>query len=31
MRWRRKAAENGLADACFELAARMYLDRPYAR
>ena len=29
MRWMRKAAENGLADGCFQLAGRM--DRPYAR
>jgi len=27
----RKAAENGLVDACERLAARMYSDRPYAR
>jgi len=27
----RKAAENGLADACLELAARMYGHHPYAR
>jgi TPR repeat protein len=31
MRWRRCAAENGLADACVFLAQWMYLDRPYAR
>jgi len=29
--WRRKAADNGHADACLTLAARMYLDQPYAR
>ena len=27
----RKAAGNGLADACLHLAGRMYLDYPYAR
>jgi len=27
----RKAAENGLADACVQLARFMYLDLPYAR
>jgi len=31
MQWRRKAAENGDADACVQLAARMYGDQPYAR
>jgi len=31
MQWRRKAAENGHADACLQLALRMYGDRPYAR
>ena len=31
MQWRRKAAENGDADACVKLAARMYGDHPYAR
>jgi TPR repeat protein len=31
MRWLRKAAENGHADSCGILAARMYLDLPYAR
>ena len=31
MRWMRKAAESGLADACWKLAARMYGDHPYAR
>jgi len=31
LRWKRKAAENGDADACMALAARMYLDQPYAR
>jgi len=29
--WTRKAAENGIADACLRLAGRMYLDLPYAR
>ena len=29
--WRRKAAENGDADACLKLAACMYRDQPYAR
>jgi len=29
--WMRKAAENGLADACLKLAAHMYIDLPYAR
>jgi hypothetical protein len=31
MRWRRKAAENGDTHMCLTLAARMYLDQPYAR
>jgi TPR repeat protein len=31
MLWRRKAAENGCADACLNLAARVYKDDPYAR
>jgi TPR repeat protein len=31
MRWLRKAAENGHAESCGKLAARMYLDMPYAR
>ena len=31
MQWRRKAAENGDADACMKLAAHMYGDHPYAR
>ena len=31
MRWTRKAAENGDADACLRLAARMYGDEPYSR
>jgi len=31
MQWRRKAAENGYADACMQLALRMYGNRPYAR
>jgi hypothetical protein len=31
MRWLRKAAENGLAGACLELAGCMYGDQPYAR
>jgi len=31
MQWRRKAAENGVAGRCRELAARMYADLPYAR
>ena len=31
MQCRRKAAENGHADACVQLAARMYGDQPYAR
>ena len=31
MQWRRKAAENGYADACLQLALRMYGDEPYAR
>jgi hypothetical protein len=30
-RWTRKAAENGHIDACFNLAAFMYADEPYAR
>jgi TPR repeat protein len=28
--WRRKAAENGHAEACLSLAGHMYLDLPYA-
>jgi len=31
MQWMRKAAVNGLADACLTLAVRMYGDQPYAR
>jgi len=31
MQWRRKAAESGHADACLQLAFRMYADEPYAR
>ena len=31
MRWRRKAADIGVADACMCLADFMYHDRPYAR
>jgi len=31
MQWLRKAADNGLADACLRVAARMYADSPYAR
>ena len=31
MQWRRKAAGNGDSDACRALAARMYVDFPYAR
>ena len=31
MQWRRKAAEVGQADACLQLAGRMYGDEPYAR
>jgi TPR repeat protein len=31
MQWLRKAAENGHADACTQLADRMYGDMPYAR
>ena len=31
MQWRLKAAENGDAELCRVLAARMYLDLPYAR
>ena len=31
MRWARKAAENGDANACAALAVRMYGDEPYAR
>jgi TPR repeat protein len=31
MQWLRKAAENGLVDACSKLAFRMYGDQPYAR
>ena len=31
MQWLRKAAENGLADACARLAALMYGEWPYAR
>jgi len=29
--WIRKAAENGFARACLDLAGLMYLDQPYAR
>ena len=29
--WLRKAAENGLTDACMRLAQSMYEDMPYAR
>jgi len=29
--WMRKAAENGRAQSCITLAARMYRDEPYAR
>jgi len=31
MQWMRKAAENGHAQACLQLAGRMYGDEPYAR
>jgi hypothetical protein len=31
MVWRRRAADNGFADAWVKLANTMYLDRPYAR
>jgi len=31
MQWKRKAAENGIADMCCALAAHMYGDMPYAR
>ena len=31
MQWLRKAAENGRASACLQLASRMYGDEPYAR
>jgi hypothetical protein len=31
MRWSRKAAENGEAEACLRLAMRVYADEPYAR
>jgi len=31
MQWRRKAAENGDVDSCWELAAHMYGDIPYVR
>jgi len=31
VRWTRKAAENGQADACLSLTQNMYLGRPYAR
>ena len=31
MQWRRKAAENGLAHSCLQLAGHVYLDTPYAR
>jgi len=31
IKWMRKAAENGVTDSCFQLAAAMYLDHPYAR
>ena len=31
MRWKRQAADNGLADSCLTLAADMYSDQMYAR
>jgi TPR repeat protein len=31
MEWRRKAAENGHAGDCLQLASRMYGDEPHAR
>ena len=31
MHWCRKAADVGGADACLQLAIRMYMDHPYAR
>jgi TPR repeat protein len=31
IRWRRKAAENGLALSCLQIAGAMYADIPYAR
>jgi len=31
LEWLRKAAENGLTEACTDLAHYMYLDHPYAR
>jgi len=31
MQWLRKAADNGQAVGCLQLAKRMYGDRPYAR
>jgi len=31
VRWTRKAAENGLANSCLQLADDMYGDKPYAR
>jgi hypothetical protein len=31
MQWTRKAAVNGVADACLSLADKMYSDNPYAR
>ena len=31
MRWKRKAADNGHAIACSQLAVAMYADHPYAR
>jgi len=31
MKWMRKAAENGRADAMMRLATHMYTDQPYAR
>jgi TPR repeat protein len=31
MQWMRKAAENGHTEACWQVAARMYADLPYAR
>jgi len=31
MQWKRKAAENGLASACLQLATAMYVDHPYAQ
>ena len=31
VQWLRKAAENGISQACLQLADDMYIDRPYAR